>query len=229
MRPFSTWLSIGLLAAAALCCSAPQAQEPPAHRIADLFIRYLQSDQQLKAYASFYEGDSLPVARPLTIEGGVRFIGKPMEKRELSEYGIRYTAARTGNYRDQFGFTFPREDGHLQEYVLAMTPIDSFAFQAPPSKTLGATLFIENGKLQAGESLVLFFSGPDNKAYTIDITGPTASASHSLNAGQLADLPTGSLQLYLVKKKIVVEESQEVTVLKAIEYYTRAIDVWLEP
>lgn len=229
MRAFTTWFSICLLAGALFSCGAPQAEEAPPHRIADFFIRYLAAEQQLKAYASFYEGDSLPTATPLAMAGGVQFIGNPMEKRTLPEFGIRYTATRTGNYRDQFGFTFTDDTGHLEEYVLSMTPVDSFAFQAAPSKSRGATLLVENGALKAGETLILFFSTPDNKAHTIEFAGPTTAAGYPLTPDQLMELPAGPLQLYLVKKMAAVEESPEATVVKAMEYYTRAIDIVLEP
>jgi hypothetical protein len=43
------------------------------------------------------------------------------------------------------------------------------------------------------------------------------------------ELPAGPLQLYLVKKMAAVEKSPEATVIKAMEYYTRAIDIVLEP
>ena len=229
MRRPSTWLSICLLTALLCSCSAPQTEEAPPHRFADLFVRYLEGEKELKAYASFYEGDTLRTATPIAINGGVQFIGKAMEKRTLPEFGIRYTATHTGNYRDQFGFTHAGREGHLEEYLLSMTPVDSFAFEGPPSKQRGATLTVENGTLEAGETLVLFFFGPDNKAYTIDIEGPSAGAAYPLAPDQLRDMPTGPLQLYLVKKRSTVEKGPAITVSKAMEYYTRAIDFVLEP
>lgn len=230
MQPLlTTWLSICLLSGVLCSCSDPQTEEAPPHRFADFFIRYLEGEQQLKAYASFYEGDSLRTATPIAIDGGVQFIGRAMEKRTLPEYGIRYTATHTGSYREQFGFTHPGREGHLEEYLLSMTPVDSFAFEAPPSKQQGATLIVGNGTLKSGETLVFFFSGPDNKAYTIDIDGPTAGVSYLLTPAQLRDLPAGPLQFYLVKKRSTEEKSPAVTVRRTMEYYTRAIDIVLGP
>ena len=63
--------------------------------IAEYYVRYLESDRQIKAYATFHEGDSLSNALPKTFLGGVSFRGSGMEPRAISNQITRYTITQT--------------------------------------------------------------------------------------------------------------------------------------
>ncbi len=201
-------------------CQSPAPQEEPEHRIADFYVRYLETERQLKAFASFYEGDSIRSARPLSIAGGVDFQGLDMERRSLADRGIRYTLTRTANYPGQFSFAYQIE-GAKQQHQFTMPPLINFFFEGAVSVSRGATLVIEGEPLQATEALVLLFTDEENKTSTISIDGPKDNNTFRLSPEQLAAIPAGPSMLYLVRKRTLIEEQPYRTVISAAEYYTK--------
>jgi hypothetical protein len=210
-------------------CQSPLEKEDSPHQIADYFVRYLAAERQLKAYASFFEGDSLRTATTRKIQGIVTFQGATMEKRELGKQGIRYTITRTADYDQPFRFTHQNDDGERIERAFSMPPLNDFFFEGNISRQQGATLVIKGASLGASESLVLLFTDAKSRAYTITLSGLNPENRYSLSPEQLADLPVGSNQLYLVKKKLEVRENNRQTTLVAIEYYTKTVQVEILP
>ena len=57
-------------------------------------VRYMEQGNQIKATASFFEGDTLRTARPKAWEGGVSFLGSAMKMRNMVDSEFRYTTER---------------------------------------------------------------------------------------------------------------------------------------
>lgn len=188
---------------------------------ANLFVRYLQMEDELKVQASFREGDSLQTARPISIEGGVFFQGSSMPERNLQGQMIRYQLDRTGPYKGAFDFRLADEEGRRRSYSCRMTPVEDFRIDNPIRSDRGATLTVVNGRLEAGESLVLLFTDEQNQAASLTIEGPTDTGSYQLTPAQLQNWGPGAGQLYLVKKQTRDFQDGHYQVRTEVEYYTR--------
>lgn len=216
-----------LLLAAAAAFSLPGCQgerlpsEPEQQRFAELFVRYIAPQRQMKATAEFLEGDSLQNAQPVELPDGLRLQGRPMEARYLTGNRVRYSIEHRADYDPSYKFTFEGLDGQAQDYVLSMKPIKRFEIvggQASLSK--GMTLFVEDGRLLAGERLVLLFSDANNQATTISLGDPAARDTFKIAALRLHKLKPGPHTLYLVKQKRQEEAGKALSVVADMEYYT---------
>ena len=222
--------SMLLLSLSWSCQNRQLQQEQGPQLYAELFVRYLQSERELKAVATFFEGDSLASALPKTFTGGVAFQGSGMETRPLPGGTVRYNLQRQADYAEAFPFRFTNEGGKQQEYSLAMTPLDTFfVVDGKASKTQGMVLYAKGGELQADESLVFFFSDTQNRAATFTISGPHQGEEYRISRQQLKDLSPGPHYMYLVKKKRTTEEKGKLSVLADVEFYTRLAELEVTP
>ncbi|MCB9040001.1 MAG: hypothetical protein H6557_25550 [Lewinellaceae bacterium] len=207
-------------------CKDTQPEESPRHLFAEFFVRYLQAEEELKAHASFFEGDTIQTAVPKSFAGGAAFQGQDMAVRNLPGGTIRYTYEQRSAYADTFRFNFKDDFGQRREIQVAMVPIDSFAVEGgQASKSAGMALYARGGQLGRGESMVLLFTGEKNKASTIMLTGPSAGEEYRIPAAKVEPLSTGKNTLYLVKKKRAAEEGDSLSTVSDIEFYTYTIDV----
>lgn len=207
------------------CGEAPP-PEAPNHLFAEFFVRYLQAEGQIKAHASFFEGDSIQSAVPKAFAGGVAFQGIGMNVRNLPGGTIRYTFEERGEYADTFLFRFQDGLGQNREAALSMAPIDSFAVAGgQASRSTGMSLYASGGKLSPEERMVLFFSDADNKASTIMLSGPSAGDTYRIPAAKVETLRPGGHTLYLVKKKKTAIKGDTLSRVADIEYYTNTIDI----
>lgn len=219
------WVAFVILALATACQNGSDEQPPP-HLFAELFVRYLQAEKELKATATFFEGDSIRTAAPKTMPGGVAFQGSGMEARPLPGGTVRYFLQRKGDYAAEFPFSFKNDKGPKQQYALSMTPIDTFYItEDKASKSQGMSLFARGGRLQPGESLVFLFSDARNQAFSFTLDGPSQGEEYQIPPIQLEGLQPGPHQLYLVKKKKTAERKPGLSVLADLEYYTRVAEL----
>lgn len=196
--------------------------------IADYFVRYLADVSEIKAQASFYEGDTLETAVPKAIAGGLSFQQSAMETKSLSRGVVRYLLQRRSEFIPPFTFAFTGDDGEKVTYNVPMNPVDSFSFRGPVSKSKGGTLLLKGTPLSAEESLVVLFSDARNQAGSVTIQGPITTQEVFIPATNLAHLQTGAGMVYLVRKIVKIEDTPARYVIASAEYYTPAIDVNLE-
>ncbi|MCO6479762.1 MAG: hypothetical protein J5I94_24205 [Phaeodactylibacter sp.] len=208
-------------------CRDEAPREAPKHLFGEFFVRYLQAERELKAHASFFEGDTIETAVAKAFAGGASFQDTDMEARNLPGGTIRYTFEKAGmEYADTFRFRFRDDFGQRQEILAAMAPIDTFTIRdGRASRSAGMHLYARGGKLGRGESMVLLFNDENNKAATIMLTGPSAGEEYRIPAAKVETLSPGKNTLYLVKKKRVVERGDSLSTLADIEFYTNTIEV----
>ena len=207
-------------------CGGAQPEEAPRHLFAEFFVRYLQTERELKAHATFFEGDSIQTAIPKAFAGGATFQGVGMNARNLPGGTVRYALEQHDNYADTFRFSFKDDLGIRRDIPVAMAPIDSFSVRDEQiSKSTGMALYARGGRLTKGESMVLFFSDQDNKASTILLTGPSAGEEYRIPAAKVETFAPGNYDLYLVKKKREVVKGDTISTMADIEYYTNTIKV----
>ncbi len=227
-QKYTLYIVLAATAASFLgACRNEPPREEPRHLFGEFFVRYLQAEKELKAHASFFEGDTIETAVAKAFAGGATFQGNDMEARNLPGGTTRYTfEKRGGEYADTFRFSFKDDLGQQREISVAMAPIDTFSVRdGLASRSTGMHLYARGGKLSRGESMVLLFNDEDNKASTIMLTGPSAGEEYRIPAAKVENLSPGKNTLYLVKKKRVAEKGDSLSTLSDIEFYTNTIEV----
>lgn len=192
--------------------------------VSDLYIRYLEAERNLKATASFFEKQDEEKYKPWRPKENVLFQASPMEERNIQKDTYRYLAESFGlSFLPPYQFSFQDEKGSTQQVKLQMGAIHSLSIEAPPSKRDGIRLTIEGGQLEATESLVFLFSDAANKAYSHTILGPYHQNTFFLSPTIIGDWPSGSGQLYVVKKQLKSSKSANWTFQTQIEFYSKTL------
>jgi len=213
----------GLLLVASSCTN-DEANDKPAHRYADLFVRYLEGENQLKATAIFLEGDTLSTARSIRLEKGIQFQGEPMEARTLPGGTIRYIVEKRAPQSGTYYFSFAEKPS----MEVPMPVIDSFSVLGGQiSRAEGLELYVEP-VLGASESMVLFISDAQNKATTITLEGPITSQPIQVPAKEFQKLEPGPHELYIVKKREITQQGEQISTLANLEYYTLPVEFEVE-
>lgn len=227
MARYLPLLLITLLAISASSClsdgPAAAGQTGP-QLFAELFIRYIEPQGQLKATASFLKGDSLATAQPTGLQGGLRLQGQLMPPRYLPNNVVRYQRIAKQPYDTTYTFSFTGLSGAPLSVPLQMPTPGSFRIkEGKASLTDGFTLQVDNGQLSEQESLVLLFSDAQSRASTITLTGPLNKNEFAIAGARLHRLRPGPHTLYLVRKKRSLARADGLTVAADLEFYTRTI------
>lgn len=202
-------------------------QEKPAKGpwiFGNLYVRYLQDGQQIKAEASFFKGDSSHNAAPLSILGGVSFQNSGMESRNIQNKIIRYQYENSGNYPGNFSFQAQDDDGKPHKFSIEMKPLDSFSLPDTIYRDKGFTLEISPDPGPKPESLAILLTDQAGQASLIEIPSPI-SFSISISPGQINRLAPGSYQTYLVKKQHSFVEKGRFKVNCDAEFYSSVKEV----
>ncbi len=192
----------------------------------EYYIRFLEPEKELMAYATFQEGDSLESAKAKIFFGGVSFQGSGMQVRNLPKGIVRYTyKLKSANYQPPFKFRYKNDLGEQVEEIVQMQGIGKFEVTDSISQRKGMNLIIENGNLSENEQFILLFTDQTKRAFSIPIMGPTARNNYRLQASQISKLSKGKGQLYLVKKQNITREEGNRSISCNIEYYSNTIDI----
>lgn len=189
------------------------------------FIRYLASEQQIKAQAIFAEGDTITNTFPKSFAGGVSFFSSGMTERRISDKLIRFEETRKMPYPKNFIFKYKNDDNISTPYIARMSPIEDFFVQKNVNKSTGVDIVVKGELLKSNQSLIFLFSDTDNVAASIEVKGPVSSTTFHLPAKKLSNLNQGKGKLYLVKKQFSVETTSNRKIDSAIEYYTKDIEI----
>ncbi len=191
---------------------------------ADFYLRYLESEKQLKAEAIFSEGDSVSVSKSTSMKT-VFFNGEAMQARDLGKQGIRYRVEQRGDYRSEYTFAFKKEGQAQLEQKLKMPAIKNIQLQGTASRSAGFTISWEGEAVGKDESLVVLFTDASNKAAAISIEGPSQQSSVTLTASQLDQLASGPTSMYLVKKRMERTASDHFRAVGISEFYTKSLKI----
>lgn len=195
--------------------------------LADLHVRYLEKEKNLKATASFFQQtDTVGQLLPWRPEGSVLFQSSSMEEKNIQNGLYRYIAESSGlSFEPPFQFSFSKG---REKAVLTIKPIGALSSENPVSKQKGLRINVEGGQLLDRESMVFLFSDANNKAYSSTIEGPQQENSFWLSPEAIKDWPTGEGQLYLVKKQYQIKTAGNWTYQTQIEYYSQTIELKIE-
>jgi len=196
------------------------------HIFAKYYVRYLQTEKELKAEVSFKEGDSLATARSIVLTN-VTFEGEPMNVQNLGKtHGVRYGSRKTGLYKDQYEFKYNGDQFGTLGHTIKMNPITDFELKEDKiNKASGGTLIWQGKPLQKNQELILLFTDEQKKAFPLQIKGPSEKPEIKLTAQELTGLTPGKGQLMLVKKQISQSEEDNFSKISEMEFYSKHIDI----
>lgn len=196
---------------------------------AQYYVRYLQEERQIKAHVAFFEGDSLPTARPVQFQGDVIFQGQPMQPRQLPPRTIRYLYNGVGDYAlNSFIFQYQDNSGKTRQQMLQMAPIESFSVNIEASRSRGMELTVQTAPFQTDESLVLFFTNlTDHQSYTIEYKGLIDNPL-LITPQEMGNITPGKYLLYLIKRQRMTNRSERTEITTEIEFYSKTIEIQIK-
>lgn len=225
MRYFLLFTFLGSLAACRNESSNATAGAATARLTTEFYVRYLETERQLKAHAAFTYGDSLPPLQTHHFPKGVQFQGNPMEPNQLPDRTLRYVYNGTGDYAtDGFSFTYEDPSGKNRSQTLKLAPIEDFSVKGTATPQ-GLTLILKGAPFQANESLILLFLNEKNQAFSAEFKGPFDVEELAVPPAQLAGITSGKHFLYLVKKQITTRADGNANITSEIEFYSKTIEV----
>ncbi|HMO39194.1 MAG TPA: hypothetical protein PKC76_06235 [Saprospiraceae bacterium] len=203
-----------------------QSEQKSSERLfADLFVRFLETERQIKAHASFYEGDDMATAQSVTFPNEVTFQRYKMQPRQIENRTMRYVFNGTGSYDGSFVFRYTDRQRKQREHRIVMSPIIDFAPLGDISRSRGMLLRVDSEPLQNGESIVLLFTSEENHSGVAEFRGPRDVTQLEVPASFLQEVVPGKNYFYLVKKQRNKVEGNDINVTSNIELYSKTIVV----
>lgn len=213
-----------LLLLSASACKKQADPSSDATYFAEVLVRFLEPENEYKSQISFFKGTSMENALPSKARNQVWFQQNQMEERNIEGYATRYDKLQAGPYQSEQRFSFALDDEKKQDITIQMAPlanysIENYAAERALFKSKGATLFLKDHPLEEGEYLLVLFT--DDAGNTFSVTKKIPGSTRiPLTPLDLAEIPAGSYELYLVKKQERVQQLKQLTVLSTIEYYS---------
>ena len=210
-------------------CKSDSVQEAPKkakHIFAKYYVRYLQTEKELKAEVSFKEGDTLTHARSIVLTD-VSFEGEQMEVQSLGgNYGVRYSFRKRGPYSRQYKFQYNSKDLGQLSHTLGIDPITDFLIkEGTINKKSGTTLIWKGDPLTENQEMILLFTDEKRKAFPVQIKGPSERAELFLPAEKISNLSIGKGKLMLIKKQLEQADENNFTKISEVEFYSNNIDI----
>jgi hypothetical protein len=214
------------------CQSDPSTQDQSVKNIlsGQFYVRYLQTEKELKAEVTFNTPIENGQTEPIELTS-VSFEGEPMKIRRLSKpvQIIRYDHLQRGLYQSNYRFEFKHDKLGLLTNTLSMNPI--LKFSVPNNrvkKSEGLIINWEGFPLTSEQRLVLFFTDENKQAFTAEVEGPTESSTIKLSSDKVTGLKPGQNQLALIQKQLRTKVQNGFQSLSEIEFYTDPITIVVE-
>ncbi len=186
----------------------------------DFYIRYLQSDKQVKAEISFSEMDSIKKIVPKRMDE-VLFQGNALDGAKVSNQ-YRYQTMKTNDFAELYTFAYRLNGQEIQEQQIPMQSITDFVVKKNKiSKAAGTTITFETTLLKENEGLVVLISDENNKTSTIEIETFPADFMVKILPEQITNLALGTGTVYVVRKQLVEMDQPAAHLKGRTEYYTK--------
>lgn len=185
----------------------------------DFYIRYLQSDKQLKAEISFSEMDSIKKIMPKRMDE-VLFQGDALDgKKLLNQY--RYQVTKASTFSEIYNFSYRLNGQEIQEQLVAVNAIADFTIKKDKiSKTAGTTITFDTSPLKVNEEFIVLISDENGKTSTIKIKEMPSDFMVKILPDQISSLKTGIGTVYVVRKNTIEIDQLSAYLQGRTEYYT---------
>jgi len=205
-------------------CQSPLPEAPASPKYwAEVYSRYLQSDQAYKTELTIRSGDSIHTALPTRITGTILADGRALQFRQLPDILMRYQLDYTSDFSPELVYTFQTTDFERQQLALNFKPLPAFQVAAQQiSQNEGGQLYLsESLLLTADEELIIMISDVQKQTASIELSGPVQIDTLHISGSQLQALQnTGSGSVYLLSKKRGHISDKDAHWTYLLEYYT---------
>jgi hypothetical protein len=196
---------------------------------ANLYVRFLQNENQTEATATFRYGMTPQQTKPLKMEKGVFFHNGNMVERTIPEFGTRYQTYYDGAFSQTYRFQFQDPLKGKTDHIVEMNPISDFSFAGEVSKSKGATLSWDGLPLSENEVLIFLINDAKNQSSSFELKGNTNTSKINIASKHLSQLELGVAKIYLARKQSQVEQKPNLIILAETEFYTNEKDVTITP
>jgi len=185
----------------------------------DFYIRYLQSDKQVKAEISFSEMDSIKKIMPKRMDE-VLFQGNVLDgKKILNQY--RYQTTKASAFFENYNFSYRLNGQEIQEQLVSVKAITDFIIKKDKiSKRVGTTITFDASPLKVNEEFVVLISDETGKTSTIKIKELPLDFMVKILPDQISSLKAGKGMVYVVRKNTIEIDQPSFYLQGQTEYYT---------
>lgn len=208
-----------LLLSCFISCESLQKESKQTEKLQiDFYIRYLQSDKQVKAEISFSEMDSIKKIIPKRMKE-VLFQGQALDGQKiLNQY--RYTMTKENDFPENYKLSYRSNGQEIHEQLISINPIADFTIKKNKiSKKIGTTITFDD-QLKANEELVILISDENNRTSTIKIKELSSDFMVKILPEQVANLNLGKGSVYIVRKQLIEKEEANHLLKGRTEFYT---------
>ena len=191
---------------------------------ANFYLRYLQGENKVKGEAYFRTGENAKKGTSINYDKGVFFDGGSMDMKKAVGRKL-YRSERKSDFKSTYEFKMNPEGANAYNYLMKINPISSFKIANGVSKSKGIQLSWEGSNLNKDEELVLLFTDNMNRAFNIDIKGPTDLPSIAIGKEKLTNMKYGKGSVYLVRKFKEQQKKEGLEINSVSEFYTNSIDI----
>ena len=192
----------------------------------DYYVRYLQTDKQVKAIIGFTEIDSTQKRTPKMMEEVL------LEKHTLSGKKVgnqyRYQLTKEIPFAENYELTYRLNREETITQTINIYPIIDFTIKkGKVSKKMGTNLIFEGMPLATNEALVLLLSDKDGQTATFKITNQRKNSIITIPAEKVNHLAVGKGTMYMVRKQTTQTQSAATELVGLTEYYStvRTIEI----
>ena len=212
-------LSISFILLTFLClsCESSQTQSNQKDILKiDYYVRYLQSDKQVKAEISFSEViDSTKKIIPKRMNE-VLFQDSALDGKKVKD-SYKYQLAKQIPFLDTYNFAFRDHTQEVVKQAISINPITDISIKKNKVSKLGGTTITLGGTpLQKEESIVILLSDIHNKTVTFF----AKELSINILPERVSSLTLGQGTIYAVRKQNLNKISDTYQLTGLTEYYS---------
>ena len=187
----------------------------------DYYVRYMESDKQVKAELSFSEVvDSTKKVIPKRMKE-VLFQDNALDGKKVKD-SYKYQLNKKIPFSDTFNFAFRDNTKEIVNQSILINSITDFSIKKNKvSKLGGTTLTLIGNPLQKEESIVILLSDTNNKT----ITFYSKDLSFNILPEKISDLSLGSGTIYVVRKQLLAIYSDSHQLTGVTEYYSEVKEI----
>lgn len=219
-----------LLLFSLFACREQTTSERTSRLTGEFYVRYLQPEGQYKAEAMLWEETNEGEIVPLNIDGPLTFLDRPLQpSSESATPTLRFQTTFNQAYQTNQKFQLTLANRGPKTISLQLVSPGSPQVPATLRKGTPLTIGLAGGALEENETLVLLFTDSRRETQVVTISGPRKQIPLEVDPAELANLASGTIELYLVKKKVRPIESSWHQINCILEYYTESVFFQLTP
>ena len=228
MRIFILVISLMLLGISLSCSNTNDVDGGLPSYSANVFVRYLSQEKQIKTELTLRILDSVEVVHNSPTLLNVHFNNFPLSEKRSNNKLSRWIFEKELNWPStiQFDLFFAKaKEKEIFEFKTISKP------HVPDNKyTPGEPFSIswDGPPIGKNDEFVLFVTDSKQRASFVTLSNPTTISGAEISPDKLNDLSPGEASLYLVKKTTILSENERKKTLCTIEYYTEAVEFLVE-